>query len=241
MLRHTGQHRNFSHNIRLAVLLCLNAGFINAAGFIAFEVLTTNVTGHAALLAVNLATDQFRAARMVALWLLLFLAGAMASSLLISKIGRDKAFAYTVPILVIILILLFVAVLGHHYHHLLPETEYFAGSLLFAMGMQNAMVSMISGSVVRTTHLTGMFTDLGIDLSAAILNHRSLHAPLKRRIVLRLTIIFSFLSGGLIGGIVFLRLSFAAFYIPVGLLLIALFYDYFRIKLTKVIRQHQTK
>jgi uncharacterized membrane protein YoaK (UPF0700 family) len=241
MLRHTGQHRNFSHNIRLAVLLCLNAGFINAAGFLAFEVLTTNVTGHAALLAVNLATDQFRAARMVALWLLLFLAGAMASSLLISKIGRDKAFAYTVPILVIILILLFVAVFGHHYHHLLPETEYYAGSLLFAMGMQNAMVSMISGSVVRTTHLTGMFTDLGIDLSSAILSHKLINANLKRRILLRLTIIISFLCGGLAGGVIFLKIDFAAFYIPVGLLLTVLFYDYFRIKLTRVIRNHQLK
>jgi uncharacterized membrane protein YoaK (UPF0700 family) len=241
MLRHTGQHRSFSHNIRLAVLLCLNAGFINAAGFIAFAVLTTNVTGHAALLAVNLAGGQWRAARMVALWLVLFLAGALSSSLLISKIGRERPFAYTVPILIIICILLFVAIFGWHYHQLLPETEYFAGSLLFAMGMQNAMVSMISGSLVRTTHLTGMFTDLGIDLSAAILGSKPVNPVLKRRLGLRLTIIFSFLTGGLIGGIVFLKLSFAAFYVPVGLLLTALCYDYFRIKVTRVIRQHRLK
>ncbi|HEY9196059.1 MAG TPA: YoaK family protein, partial [Mucilaginibacter sp.] len=167
MLRHTGQKRSFAHNLRLAVLLCLNAGFINAAGFLAFAVLTTNVTGHAALLAVNVATLQWRAARMVTLWLFLFLAGAFFSGTSIAMAGRNKAFAYTVPILLIILILLFVALLGFKYNHTLPQTEYFAGSLLFAMGMQNAMVSMISGSVVRTTHLTSMFTDLGIDLAAA--------------------------------------------------------------------------
>ena len=66
MLRHTGERRSFTHNLRLAILLSLNAGFINAAGFIAFAVLTTNVTGHAALLAVDMATGQFRAARMAA-------------------------------------------------------------------------------------------------------------------------------------------------------------------------------
>ena len=168
MLRHTGERRSFAHNLRLAVLLCLNAGFINAAGFIAFAVLTTNVTGHAALLAVNLATGGYRAARMVALWLLLFLGGAFTSSLYIGKVGRDKPFAYTIPIVGIILLVMIDAVFGHDYQHTLPETEYFAGSLLFAMGVQNALVSMVSGSVVRTTHLTGMFTDMGNDLSGAL-------------------------------------------------------------------------
>src|SRR5258707_319163 len=105
MLRHTGQKRSFRHNLRLAVLLCLNAGFINAAGYLAFKVLTTNVTGHAALFAVDIATSDLRSARMVALWLFLFLAGAFASGLYISMVGRNKAFTYVVPILFIILIL----------------------------------------------------------------------------------------------------------------------------------------
>lgn len=236
MLRHTGERRSFAHNLRLAVLLCLNAGFINAAGFIAFAVLTTNVTGHAALLAVNLTTGQWRAARMVALWLLLFLAGAFASSLYIGKVGRDRSFAYTVPVIVITLLVLIIAVFGQDYRHTLPETEYFAGSLLFAMGMQNALVSMVSGSVVRTTHLTGMFTDLGIDLSGALLSRRNLNPAQQRRILLRLVIITFFLLGGLAGGWAFLSFNFAAFYIPAGLLLIVLFYDYFRVRIKQVIR-----
>jgi len=237
MLRHTGERRSFAHNLRLAVLLCLNAGFINAAGFMAFAVLTTNVTGHAALLAVNLATGQWRAARMVALWLLLFLAGAFTSSFYIGKVGRDRPFAYTAPIIVIIVLVLLVAVFGARYHHTLPETEYFAGSLLFAMGMQNALVSMVSGSVVRTTHLTGMFTDLGIDLSGALLSRNSLSPLHKRRMLLRLTIIVCFLLGGLLGGFAFLQIRFLAFYVPSALLLIVLFYDYFRVRLKLAIRK----
>jgi len=236
MLRHTGERRSFAHNLRLAILLCLNAGFINAAGFIAFAVLTTNVTGHAALLAVNLANGAFRAARMVALWLFLFLAGAFTSSLYIDKVGRKKPFAYTAPIVVIILLVFIVAAFGHDYRHTLPETEYFAGSLLFAMGVQNALVSMVSGSVVRTTHLTGMFTDLGIDLSGAWLARKQLNPTLKRRILLRLAIIIFFLLGGLAGGFAFITWRFDAFYIPCGLLMIVLFYDYFRVRVKKVIR-----
>lgn len=238
MLRHTGTKRTFQHNIRLAILLCLNAGFINAAGFLAFQVLTTNVTGHAALLAVNIATKSVKPAAKVALWLFMFLSGAFCSSFYIGKVGREKPFSYTIPILFIILILLFVAVFGHSYHHILNETEYFAGSLLFAMGMQNALVTIVSGSVVRTTHLTGMFTDLGIDLSKALLSHKNIDKIVKHRLILHGVIILFFLLGGILGGILFIRLGFSAFFLPVGFMLTALFYDYFRVKVRRVLRNN---
>lgn len=236
MLRHIGAKRSFLHNLRLAVLLSLNAGFINAAGFLAFAVLTTNVTGHAALLAVNIANYKWRAARMVALWLFLFLAGAFTSSMYIRKAGANKPYAYSIPIICIMLILGFVIMFGNEYDGSLVKTEYFAGSLLFAMGMQNALVSMISGSVVRTTHLTGMFTDLGIDLSAAFHKPNHTDKSLRRKIILRLSIIICFLLGGISGGLLFVRYRYVAFFVPIGLLLVALFYDYFRIRLTHTIR-----
>jgi len=236
MLRHVGTSRSFQHNFRLAVLLCLNAGFINAAGFIAFSVLTTNVTGHAALLAIHLASGKLHAARMVILWLCLFLLGAIVSSFYIRKTGEDKRYTYTIPISAIILILTSVMLFGDLYDHSLTKTGYFAGALLFAMGIQNALVSIVSGSVVRTTHLTGMFTDLGIDLSNAFLRENDIDINLKRQILLRLSIISFFLLGGIAGGFLFFHYSYRAFAVPVGLLLIALFYDYFRVRLIRARR-----
>lgn len=56
---------------------------------------------------------------------------------------------------------------------------------------------MISGSLVRTTHLTGMVTDLGIDLSKAATSLPDIDIDLRRRIYLRLFIIGSFLGGGI--------------------------------------------
>lgn len=241
MLRHTGRRRSYKHNLQLAILLCLTAGFINAAGFIAFAVLTTNVTGHAALLAVNIAEQNAHATRVVALWLILFLAGAFISGLYIKAVGRDRRLGYSVPILVIIAIVGMVALFGQTYDKSTPETEFFAGSLLFAMGMQNALVSVVSGFVVRTTHLTGMFTDLGIDLSEAVLTKGKLTQALKLRMLLRFIIITCFLSGGILGGFCFLHVGFAAFFIPVVLLLITLFYDYFRIQVKKAIANRSTR
>jgi uncharacterized membrane protein YoaK (UPF0700 family) len=236
MLRHTGNKRSFRHDLRLAVLLCMNAGFINAAGFLAFSVLTTNVTGHAALLAVYVATDKWRAARMVSLWLLLFLAGAFSSAVYIRRVGTDKPYAYTAPIIVIILVLLFMVLYGHDYDRSLVKTEYFAGSLLFAMGMQNALVSMISGSTVRTTHLTGMFTDLGIDLSQALRPGSKDNKILQRRIGLRVAIIVFFLLGGVAGGLLFIHYEYTAFLVPVLLLITAMVYDRLRVGVIRKLR-----
>lgn len=233
MLRHIGKRRNFDHNLRLAILLCLNAGFINAAGFIAFSVLTTNVTGHAALLAVNLSEGHWRTARMAALWLFLFFLGAFTSASLIGRTGKDRAASYSTPIMIIVGVLTAIMLGGGQFDGSVALTELFAGTLLFAMGAQNAMVSMISGSVVRTTHLTGMVTDLGVDVSAW-LSGNSRDKNLRRRLLLRAMIVLFFLLGGLSGGLLFLRLGFLSFCFPVGILLITLFYDYSRVGIRKM-------
>jgi uncharacterized membrane protein YoaK (UPF0700 family) len=237
MLRHIGRRRNFRRNIRLAALLCLTAGFVNIAGLLAFSVLTTNVTGHAAYFAESLAQGDFRLVRTIGLWMFLFLLGAFTTSLIIGRIGRNQVFAYTIPILAEITILILNAVYGSHYDGSTLMQEVFAGSLLFAMGLQNSMVSMISGSVVRTTHLTGIFTDLGIDLATATHSAPEQRHGLQQRIVLRLVIIFFFLAGAVAGGYLYPVLQYRIFFVPAGLLVIAMFYDISRVRLKRVIRQ----
>ena len=236
MLHHTGQKRTYKHNLRLAALLCLTAGLVNISGLSGFFVLTTNVTGHAALFAQRLSHQEFQAAIVVGLWMLAFLLGAFTSGLYIKKIGSEHRNAYTFPIVCEMAILLLVGTFGHRYNKSTLETEYFAGSLLFAMGMQNAMVTMISGSVVRTTHLTGMFTDLGIDLSTYFSGEKK-NETVNRKIILRLVIIFSFLAGGIMGGYLFVSFGYHTFYFPAGILFIVMFYDYFRFKALKILNR----
>src|SRR5580692_888681 len=116
MLRHLGTKRTYAHNVKLASLLCITAGCVNAAGFLAFGVLTTNVTGHAALFAERLAMDDWKTARVVALWMFLFLAGAFISSFIVSRIGRNQRYSYVIPILIETNILAAVALLGYRYN-----------------------------------------------------------------------------------------------------------------------------
>jgi uncharacterized membrane protein YoaK (UPF0700 family) len=233
VLRHLGAKRTPEHNLKLATLLGLTAGFVNAAGFLAYSVLTTNVTGHAALFAEHIASQDWKTVQVIAIWMFLFLAGAFCSSLILSYTGPNQRYSYSIPIFIEIIILLFSGVYGVKYDGTLVSKEIFAGSLLFAMGLQNALVSMISGSVVRTTHLTGTFTDLGIELAQLVRRSHLDQRIVKSKIKLRLVIIFFFMTGAVIGAYLFNRFEFRAFFAPIVILSYALVYDVFRIKIKR--------
>jgi uncharacterized membrane protein YoaK (UPF0700 family) len=229
MLRHLGAQRTPQHNLKLAMLLGLTAGFVNAEGFLGYSVLTTNVTGHAALFAERVALQDWRTAQTVALWMLLFLLGAFVSSLILSLTGRNHRYSISIPIFIEIIILLISCLYGAQYDGSVVSKEIFAGSLLFAMGLQNSLVSIISGSMVRTTHLTGTFTDLGIELAQLSVNGNQNDKGLPAKIKLRLVIIFFFMTGAITGAILFKHFGFNSFLAPIGILIYSLFYDVFRI------------
>ncbi|MFD2285922.1 DUF1275 domain-containing protein [Pedobacter petrophilus] len=232
MLRHFGVKRTYSHNLKLAVLLSMTAGFVNAAWFLGFSALTTNVTGHAALFAEGIARQNWSMAKLVATWMVLFHAGAFTSSLIVTKIGHNARFSFAISIVLETLILLFCT-LSPWIKYLGFSGNFFAGSLLFAMGMQNALVSVISGSVVRTTHLTGTFTDLGIELAQLRTDNYAAQGELRSKIKLRVSIILCFMLGALSGAYLYTFISFRSLLIPVMLLCVTLLYDVFRLNIKR--------
>lgn len=237
MIRHTGERRTYQHNLKLAILLSLTAGFVNAAGLLAFSTLTTNVTGHAALLAIDLQMGKFDAASTILQWLLLFLAGATFSSWYIGWKGKYKRYVYTVPLLIEFSLLCLVALYAWWKSQINIPTASIAGGLLFAMGMQNALVTVISRSVVRTTHLTGILTDLGIALAEMMHAGFSLSRSLKQRLVLRVNIISFFLFGGITGAFFFNLWAYPSFFIPSGIIMFIIFYDAFKTRYKKTARR----
>jgi uncharacterized membrane protein YoaK (UPF0700 family) len=94
------------------------------------------------------------------------------------------------------------------------------------MGLQNSLVTKVSQSVVRTTHLTGLFTDLGIELSQLLFYRKAGElVQLSKSISLKLTIIICFFSGCIAGGFFFSSLRLKTLLLAAGCVLIALFYD----------------
>jgi uncharacterized membrane protein YoaK (UPF0700 family) len=110
------------------------------------------------------------------------------------------------------------------------------------MGLQNSFVTTISKAIVRTTHLTGLFTDLGIDISQLFFPKQHPHREkLKANIKLRIFIIASFFGGGLFGGLVYSRLNLKlnTLLIAAFILLGSLVYDDLRYRFIKTTRKHK--
>ncbi|GAB2504947.1 YoaK family protein [Arenimonas alkanexedens] len=188
-----------------ASALALVAGMVNVVGYLGFEhQAITHLTGNTSLLGAALAKGNLGAAGQLAAMLLAFVAGAALSGLLIQdsvlRLGRRYGVALTIEA-----VLLAAAVP-------LFSRGSFAGPVLaaVAIGLQNAMATTYSGAIIRTSHISGMFTDLGITLGHAL---RGLPVA-RRRLWLCLVIITSFLIGGIAGAFAFSAIDYRALYLP---------------------------
>ena len=243
MFRHKGKSRTYIHNLRLASLLSLVAGIVNVTGVLSVNILTTNVTGHFAYFAEDISNKNYGIAFVFLFFILSFLLGSFTSNFLIEIVSRKKPrHAYTLPIVIEIIILIAVGLLGSSF--LLSKLDgYIIGCfLLFAMGLQNSLVTKASQSVVRTTHLTGLFTDLGIELSQLFFYRKtSEFHQLSRSIYLKLAIIGCFFLGCIAGGFVYRSLELKTLLIASIFLIIAFFYDNIRFGYYQLKRRVQAR
>lgn len=231
MFIHRDKRRTFAHNLRLASLLSFIAGNVNIIGFFMFYTLTTNVTGHFAFFGEAFVFKQFQEAWTLLGFIFCFLLGAFISGLLIESLQKSyPRHIHIIPLFIEISILASVIISPDTV--LTRHTNIFACALLFAMGLQNALVTNISNAVVRTTHLTGLFTDLGIEFSQLFFYRKKEDVKsLITSIRLRLAIVIFFLTGCIVGGYSFLLVGKMALIIAIACLIIALLFDLIRYKM----------
>lgn len=238
MLSHEGKDRSFSENAAVAVALSGVAGAVNATGFFAVGTYTSHVTGNLARVGDELAQGHFGTARDFFVLVLCFLSGAMVATAFVEASRRVFGRAhYTAPLLLETGLLAAVAgasalgVTVDPLAHLI-----LTGTLCFSMGLQNALVTKISGAVVRTTHLTGLTTDFGIEVvrllfwfgekfrGTGLLGRiRGIRLALKdpelHKAWLHFAIFMSFFTGAIGGPVLYVRHGVAAMALPcVGLL-----------------------
>ncbi|HBC05563.1 MAG: hypothetical protein CL528_08545 [Aequorivita sp.] len=243
MFRHQGKSRTLKHNLRIATILSFVAGIVNVTGFLAFTQLTTNVTGHFALFISDVANFEVWKGTVYFLYIFSFLFGSFLSSFLIEKFKENRKLnVFVLPTIIECLILLSIAIISNTGEIKYPDL--IVCSLLFAMGLQNSFVTKISNAIVRTTHLTGLFTDLGIELSQLFFpeSHPN-REKIKATIKLRIYIICFFFLGGIVGGFLYSRLDFKLNTLIFGaiILLISLFYDDLRYKLIRTKRKYKQR
>jgi len=161
-----GNARSDSQNRWLAGYLAFVGGFVNSSGFVLIGTFSSHVTGNVGRLANDAATGQYAAAVAALTLVLCFFSGAFAASVIIESrvLGAPRARAYALALATESVLLLLFTLLSSVTVTAHPRVRDAETALLCAaMGLQNALVSRLSGAVVRTTHLTGVITDLGIE------------------------------------------------------------------------------
>lgn len=187
-------------------LLAFAAGVVNAVGYLGYEHQAfSHMTGTITLQSIAIIEQRWGHAQQLLAVILSFLLGSFASGVLL----RDRGLSYVYVGLLIAEAACFSAATV-----LLMRSNVFGACFAAAgCGLQNAMTSFYSESAIRSTHLTGFFTDLGLVLGQACRGH-----PLPpRRLAMWMLVLIGFSVGGLVAVAAFDQLGFLTLGIPAAI------------------------
>lgn len=230
MIQHlTHKVRTRRANRQLGGLLAFVAGAVNAGGFLAIQRYTSHMTGIVSEMADSLVLGNFFVAASGLAALCAFITGAATTAVLVNWARRRSLHSeFASSLMLEAILLLLFGILGANLNVLvevfLPTTVLV---LSFIMGLQNAIVTKISKAEIRTTHVTGIVTDLGIELGRLLYWNRSsqdndeLFVRADRdRLSIHATILALFFGGALLGAFAFKQVGFIAT-VPLALVLSA--------------------
>ena len=206
--RLTARERSSRSNWQLAAVLALTAGTVDVSGFLALHQFTSHMSGSVAIIAADLAARGLRARLQPGIVLGCFLLGAAVCALLINwSRRRDRESLFALPVLLEAVLLGSLSLFASPHHLLLTLSV-----LSFSMGLQNAIITKVSHAEIRTTHITGMFTDIGIELGKAMYwNRRPGLAPVRaegRDLGLLSMLVTAFFLGGAVGAVAYPHFGF---------------------------------
>jgi len=225
--RLTGRQREAGGNRQLGMVLAFVAGAANAGGFIAVHQYTSHMTGIVSAVADDIAGGAYGLAAAGLGALLAFVGGAACCALIVNYARRRELHSiYALPLLLEAVLLLAFGVLGTWLASvevlIVPAT---IALLCFMMGLQNAVITKLSNAEIRTTHITGVMTDIGIELGKALYPNRDrAAAPVvanRTRLHLLAMLALCFFAGGIAGAVGFTRLGYAAT-VPLAMMLVVL-------------------
>ena len=207
--------------------MSFQAGAINAGAYIGCHRFVSHVTGFATLFGAEFARERFVAAASMATVPLFFLLGTMISAYFVDRrIAGHKPPQYTFLVCTIA-ILMAIAAVGGIYGWFGPfssptdsDPNYALLAILcLTCGIQNASITSASGSVVRTTHLSGITTDLGIGIMRVFASgqEEAIKKSERRANIMRIGIIAAFIFGSTVSAYIFLSHGFIGYLLPAGI------------------------
>ena len=223
--RLTSSRRTDAANRHLARFLAFIAGAANAGGLLAVGRYTSHMTGIVSSTADALASGSFLPVLHGLGAVTAFLCGAFVTTLMVRWArARHLESEYALPLILEAALLIAFGLTGHVL--IAGRTVFGTVTLLcFTMGLQNATITKLSGAVIRTTHLTGMITDMGTSLGRLVYPRPQpgdeALKPELAKLRLHLSIVALFFAGGVTGALGFRRVGFL-FTLPLAAILLVL-------------------
>ena len=225
----TGDRRTSDANRQLGLSLAFVAGAMNAGGFLAVDQYTSHMTGIISSLADAVAVYDLEIVLTALGSVVAFVSGAAYSAILVNWGRHHRTHSrYAYPLLWEAGLLLVFGLMGGTLElksGFIPITVIL---LCFLMGLQNAIITKISNAEIRTTHMTGIVTDIGIELGKALyLNSQQAsehYQPVRanwRRLGLLVSLLAAFFVGGVAGALGFKYIGYAST-LPLAALLVVL-------------------
>ncbi|KAJ3314481.1 hypothetical protein HDU76_002405 [Blyttiomyces sp. JEL0837] len=189
-----------------ASILAANAGFINVVAMAGvFSVTVSHVTGTVSRIGISLVQGDITTLSMVVSIILSFMFGAFIAGYMVGdhKFQLGNAYGYALMLESGMLFASFISL----------RRELIVGEwcAAFACGLQNAIATSYSGMVVRTTHMTGIATDIGNILGQAC--RTDSNAELWR-LKVHVPIFFSYIFGGMMGQVAYIGMKEHSFLLP---------------------------
>lgn len=192
------------HLVPGALALALTAGYINSVVLGFFHTPVSHMTGAVSHLGLDLAEGHFADARASTAILIGFVGGAVLAGLMVGAQQLMPGRRFGVALLVE------GVLLGAATWLLATRHRWGLPAVATACGLQNAMSSSYCGLVIRTTHVTGLVTDVGVMLGQA-LRHRKAEWG---KVGFLAALFAAFGIGGWVGAVVDLRLGPPALAFP---------------------------
>ena len=224
----------------LWLLAALESGFINSMGLLVTGNFVSHVTGFGTIVGVAAGHDSYFFVFELMIIPIAFIGGGVITSLILDKDRGDKKvppYHRIQGLITVVLGLVYLLGRSEFMQSQMPynqKDDYglvetaILGLLCLSCGLKNSLVAWSTWGRIRVTHMTGLSTDIGLNLVRTLSpKWKSIRFEESRRVnLVRIMILVSFSSGALISAVLFSKIGFNVFLVIMGLSLMLTLYTF---------------
>ena len=213
--------RSFQKKMTYAFVYPFSSGIVIYGGLMTFSVVLTNVTGLLPQIAVDLYQGDLATAGSIFIWLFAFFLGGFFAGWCVEREKLLKwRYLHLIPLLTVVVLFSLVGISGKSSETFHPIV--FPAMILFSIGIQNAMVSLTTSSLIKASQMTGVVNELGVDIAEIFHSEGEKRRLIQREALLRLVVMSSFLLGALFSVAIFPQAGTRIFLLPASIIAVVI-------------------